>query len=79
MIRILVYLLIGAFIGCIAGKLMGREKQGFLGNVLLGLVGSIVGGLIGNLFKLGGGWISGIILSVIGACLFMFIVDKIKK
>ena len=79
MIKFLVFLLIGALIGCIAGTLMGHEKQGFLRNALLGLLGSIVGGWIGNLLKIGGGWISGIVLSVIGACLVMFLIEKLKK
>lgn len=79
MIKFIVFLLIGALIGCIAGKIMGHEKQGFLRNALLGLVGSIVGGWIGNLLKIGSGWISGIILSVIGACLVMFLIEKLKK
>ena len=79
MIKILVFLLIGALIGCIAGKIMGNEKQGFIRNALLGLVGSFVGGMIGNLLKIGGGWISGIILSVIGACLVLFLLEKVKK
>jgi uncharacterized membrane protein YeaQ/YmgE (transglycosylase-associated protein family) len=79
MIKIIVFLLIGALIGCIAGKIMGNEKQGFIRNALLGLIGSFVGGLIGNLLKIGGGWISGIILSVLGACLVLFLIEKLKK
>jgi len=79
MIKIIVFLLIGALIGCIAGKIMGNEKQGFIRNALLGLIGSFVGGFIGNLLKIGGGWISGIILSVLGACLVLFLIEKLKK
>lgn len=79
MIKFIVFILIGALIGCIAGKIMGHEKQGFIRNALLGLVGSLVGGWIGNLLKIGGGWISGLILSVAGACLVMFLIEKLKK
>lgn len=79
LIKLIVFLVIGALIGCIAGKIMGHEKQGFFRNALLGLIGSIVGGWIGSLLKIGGGWISGIILSVIGACLVMFLIEKLKK
>ena len=79
MIKFIVFILIGALIGCIAGKIMGHEKQGFIRNALLGLIGSVVGGWIGNLLKIGGGWISGIILSVIGACLVLFLLEKLKK
>ncbi len=79
MIKFIVFILIGALIGCIAGKIMGHEKQGFIRNALLGLIGSVVGGWIGNLLKIGGGWISGLILSVAGACLVMFLIEKLKK
>ena len=79
MIKFIVFILIGALIGCIAGKIMGHEKQGFIRNALLGLIGSAVGGWIGNLLKIGGGWISGLILSVAGACLVMFLIEKLKK
>ena len=79
LIKLIIFMVIGALIGCIAGKIMGHEKQGFLPNALLGLVGSIVGGWIGNFLKIGGGWISGIVLSVIGACLVMFLIEKLKK
>ncbi len=79
MIKIIVFILIGALIGCLAGKIMGSEKQGFVRNALLGLLGSIVGGWIGNLLKIGGGWLSGLVLSVAGACLVIFLVEKLKK
>ena len=79
MIKFIVFILIGALIGCIAGKIMGHEKQGFIRNALLGLIGSVVGSWIGNLLKIGGGWISGLILSVAGACLVMFLIEKLKK
>ena len=48
-------------------------------NVFLGVVGGIVGGLIGNLLGVGGGWITGIILSIAGSCLVVWLVKKLFK
>ena len=79
MIKFIVFILIGALIGCIAGKIMGHDKHGIVRNALRGLIGRVVGGWIGNLLKIGGGWISGLILSVAGACLVMFLIEKLKK
>lgn len=79
MIRFLVSLVIGALVGGIAAKIMGQEKQGCLRNILLGLLGSAVGGLIGGLLHFGNGWLASLILSVIGACLVLFIIEKLKK
>ena len=78
LIKLLIEILMGALAGWIAGKIM-KVKKGFWWNVLLGIAGGFVGGLIGNLLGIGGGWITGLILAVGGACLVIWIAQKITK
>lgn len=77
--NLLISLIVGAIIGSVAGKIMGKEKQGCLINIILGLLGAFVGGLIANFLHINGGMIVNLILSVIGACIVIFVVGKIQK
>ncbi len=70
--HLLVSLALGALAGWIAGKIM-KSSHGLLMNIILGLVGGLVGGWLGGLLGIGGGWISGLILAVVGACLLIWI------
>ncbi len=74
--QLLVEIVIGAVCGYVANMLMGGKKNSFLMNLLLGVVGGFVGGLIGNLLGIGGGWITGILLSIGGACLVVWLYRK---
>ena len=55
------------------------SRHGFWMNALLGIIGGFVGGLIGNLIGIGGGWVTGLILSIIGSCLVIWIVRLVTK
>ena len=70
-----------ALAGFLASKLMKDGKpQGWLGNVLLGMVGGLVGSLLFGLIGLGSiNGIGNIIVSVVGACLVLFLVRKFAK
>ena len=78
-VKIIVWLVIGAIVGYLAGSIMDTGSKGFWGNAVLGIIGSLVGGLIGNLLGVGGGWVSGLILAIVGSCLVIFILGKLKK
>ena len=75
---ILAFILFGLVIGLIARALMpGRQSMGLVATTLLGMAGSFIGGLIGSIVK--GGQMfelhtAGIIGSLLGALLVMFIV-----
>ncbi len=77
--KLLVELVIGALCGYAANKLMGGNSSSILKNLILGIVGGLVGGLIGNLIGVGGGWVTGILLSIGGACLVVWLVRKLVK
>ena len=42
-------------------------------------IGGLVGGFLGDLIGIGGGWISGILLAIVGCCLVVWIARKIAK
>ena len=77
--QLLVELVIGALCGYVANLIMKGDKSSILKNLLLGIVGGLVGGLIGNLIGVGGGWVTGILLAIGGACLVVWLFRKIFK
>jgi uncharacterized membrane protein YeaQ/YmgE (transglycosylase-associated protein family) len=46
---LIVYLILGAFIGWLAAKLAGRS-EGIIASIVIGIVGSFIGGLVSRLF-----------------------------
>ena len=79
LIKLISEIVIGGVCGYIANGIMKGKSNSILQNVILGVVGGFVGGLIGNLLGLGGGWITGIILSIGGACLVVWLYRKFFK
>lgn len=81
---IIIWLLVGALSGWLAGKIMKGKGFGLLGNIVVGILGSILGGWLAGVLGFGGASsgslsISGIITAVIGAIVLLFIVGKVKK
>lgn len=75
---LLAFILFGLVIGLIARAVMpGRQSMGLIATALLGMAGSFVGGLVGSIIY-GGPMFqlhsAGIIGSLIGALLVMFLV-----
>ena len=73
----LVFLLVGAVSGWIAGLLMKGRGYGLLGNIIIGIIGGLIGGhLLGWLNISVGGGIGGSILTcVIGAIVLVGVVN----
>ena len=75
----IVSLIIGGVSGWLAGKIMD-SKHNVIINIILGLVGGALGGWLGGLIGIGAtGWIGSILISVIGACILIWIARKIFK
>lgn len=75
--RIIGSIIMGAIVGWIAGKLMG-EESGLLRNIIIGVIGSFVGSFAFGLIGLSAhGFIGGLIVSVAGACLFIWLGRKL--
>jgi uncharacterized membrane protein YeaQ/YmgE (transglycosylase-associated protein family) len=82
MLHIIWSIFVGFIIGLIARAIMpGMQHLGFIMTTLLGIGGSIVGGLIGRLFSKPEPGSSfhpaGLIMSIIGALILLFIWGKL--
>ncbi|MCR5301942.1 MAG: GlsB/YeaQ/YmgE family stress response membrane protein [Lachnospiraceae bacterium] len=72
-------LIVGGISGWLAGKIM-ESKHNIIVNIILGLVGGALGGLLGSLIGIGAtGTIGSIIISVIGACILIWLSRLIFK
>ncbi len=82
MFHLLWMLIVGLVVGAIARWFMpGAENMGWLMTAIVGIAGSFIGGFIARLFsKPADGAIvhpAGLILSVIGAMILLFVVKKL--
>ena len=82
MLHIIWYIIVGFIVGLIARAIMpGAQHLGFIMTTLLGIGGSIIGGLIGRLFSKpepGSAFHpAGLIMSIIGAIILLFIWIKL--
>ncbi len=69
----------GALVGTIAGKLMDAEGS-LPRSVVIGIIGSAVGGAVAGLLGFYAyGWIANLIVSVAGACLFIWLGRKLFR
>ena len=77
---LIIWLVIGAVAGWLAGQLMKGGGFGLVGDVIVGIVGAVVGGwLLPKIgISIGGGMLGEILNAVIGACLVLFILRLIK-
>lgn len=78
---LVIFLLIGAIAGWLAGTLLKGRGFGLIGNIVAGVVGSFVGGW---LFKtlgisLGAGVVGTILTSAIGAIVVLVLVGLVKR
>jgi uncharacterized membrane protein YeaQ/YmgE (transglycosylase-associated protein family) len=78
---VILWLIIGAIGGWIAGNLMRGGGFGVLGNIVVGIVGAMLGGWVFGFLGIGpeGGVIGSLITAVVGACLLLFIVSLVKR
>lgn len=71
--RLFGMLVSGALVGWIAGGLMG-ERNGLMGNIIIGIIGLVVGGvLFGLLGFYAYGFFANLVVSVVGACVFLWL------
>ncbi|MDX2437302.1 MAG: GlsB/YeaQ/YmgE family stress response membrane protein [Acidobacteriota bacterium] len=77
---IVVFLIIGAIAGWLAGVVMKGGGFGLLGDIVVGIIGAFVGGwLFGVLGIFAGGFIGAVITAFVGACVLLFVIRLIKK
>lgn len=78
---LILFLIIGAVAGWIAGKLLRGGGFGLLGNLVVGIVGAVIGGHLFSYLGVsaGGGLIGSLVTAVIGALVLLVLVGLIKK
>ena len=75
----IITLLCGALAGWLAGKLMNSEGS-WLRNLIVGLAGGVVGSVVLGIVGIrGNGIIGGTVVSIIGACILIWLIDKMKS
>lgn len=78
---IIIWLIVGAIAGWLAGALVKGGGYGLIGDIIVGIAGAFIGGwLAGQLgIMIGGGLLSAIITATVGAVILLFILRLIKR
>ncbi len=78
---VIVWLIVGAIAGWLAGLIVKGGGFGLLGNIVIGIVGAVVAGwLLPQLgIRLGTGIVSAIINSAIGGIIVLVILSLIRR
>jgi uncharacterized membrane protein YeaQ/YmgE (transglycosylase-associated protein family) len=78
---LLIWLVIGAVAGWLAGIVVKGAGFGLIGNIVVGIVGAFVGGwVMGALgISLGSGMISAIAGATVGAVILLFVVSLVRR
>ena len=77
----LVFLIVGAIAGWLAGVVVKGGGYGLIGDIVVGIVGGFIAGWLFPRFgiSLGGGWVAAIISSAIGAIILLLVIRLIKR
>lgn len=78
---LLVFIIIGAIAGWLAGLIVSGFGFGLIGNIIVGIVGAFIAGwLFPRLgFAIGGGILGSIINATIGAVILLLLVKVLKR
>jgi uncharacterized membrane protein YeaQ/YmgE (transglycosylase-associated protein family) len=77
----IVFLVIGAVAGWLAGVILKGGGFGLVGNLIVGILGAVLGGWLFKLLNIsiGGEWIGPIVTATAGAVALLFLISLIKK
>lgn len=78
---IIIWLIIGAIAGWLAGTLIKGGGFGLIGDIVVGVVGAFIGGWLAGLLgiSIGGGLIASILTATAGAVVLLLILRMIKR
>jgi uncharacterized membrane protein YeaQ/YmgE (transglycosylase-associated protein family) len=78
---IIIWLIVGAIAGWLAGKVVSGGGFGLIGDIIVGIVGAVIAGwLLPRLgIVIGSGFIAAVIDAFIGAVILLLIVKLIKR
>jgi uncharacterized membrane protein YeaQ/YmgE (transglycosylase-associated protein family) len=80
-VHLIGFLILGAIVGWLAGKIMSGHGYGPIWDIVLGIIGSFVGGFVFSLIfgTQPTGLIISFIVALIGACVVVGIVHLMKR
>jgi uncharacterized membrane protein YeaQ/YmgE (transglycosylase-associated protein family) len=78
---LIIWLIVGALAGWIAGLIVKGYGLGLIGNIVVGIIGAVIAGwLLPRLgIVIGGGFIAALINAVIGAVILLVIIGLIRR
>ncbi|MES0134890.1 GlsB/YeaQ/YmgE family stress response membrane protein [Mesorhizobium sp. M0016] len=78
---LLIFIIIGAIAGWLAGLIVSGFGFGLIGNIVVGIIGALIAGwLFPRLgFAIGGGILAAIINATIGAVILLVLVKVLKR
>ena len=76
----IIFLVVGAAAGWLAGTFMKGGGFGLLGNILIGIAGGIVGGFMFRLLVVtAGGLIGSMVTAILGAIVLLYVIGLYKN
>ncbi len=77
----IVFVIIGALAGWLAGKIMRGKGFGLLTNIIVGIFGALLGGAMFSLagVSISEGFMGSLIVSLVGAIVFLWLISMFKK
>lgn len=78
---IIIFLVVGAVAGWLAGQIVKGHGFGLVGNIVVGIIGAFLAGfLLPRLgFAIGGGIVAAIINAMIGAVILLVLIGLFKR
>ena len=78
---IIVWLIIGAIAGWLAGTILKGGGFGLIGDIIVGIIGAFIGGWLAGVLGIGigGGLIASIITATAGAIILLLILRLFKR
>ena len=77
---LVVFLVIGAIAGWLAGVLVKGGGFGLFGDIVVGIIGAVIGGWVFGLLGIAaGGVVGAIVAATVGAVILLLIVRAVKR
>lgn len=78
---LVVFIIVGAVAGWLAGLIVKGVGFGLLGNIVVGIVGAFIAGYLFPAvgISIGSGWVSAIIHATIGAVILLVLIGLVKR
>lgn len=78
---LIVFLLIGAVSGWLAGEIRRGYGFGLVGNIVVGILGAFLGGMLFPRLGLsfGSGIVASIVVAVLGALILLFLIGLVRR